>query len=311
MAGAHTPHSLIGTLRLAQWGRKWMAQTVIPWFFGGEWLTVGEGITKSRTPTGLELAVDSAEMAAKLAGDVAGFGGVPIIAKITGSGAAAGLYEATEQVFDDSADVWINKSGGYSFVAASAGEVREINGQIGLKIGSFVQVFPVTGDDGVVNWMCEQRLEFFVGKITANGGSGSYTVRRLKIDGTAYTPTTDVTATELNGQADIVVNSVVFVLGDGSTYRIWTGSFYDDGTTQDNSYTGEHTDAVRTGVDFTRGTNAKKYKFTVSVGDVYRHDGDQIWYQNRQDFILATNGTWQAVGDEYQTEIDAPEQDCS
>ena len=86
----------------------------------------------------------------------------PILAKITGVGTIGdgegntdGYYKATEQVWDDSTNEWIDKTNGRTWDGTSENlpELYEVNATKGVVNDVIVKVKKVSGDDGELHWL--------------------------------------------------------------------------------------------------------------------------------------------------------------
>lgn len=127
-------------------------------------------------------------------------------ALITSDGSTAGYYEADEQVWDDSADTWINKPGGFGFDSAGAGEVIEFNLNAHVPVGIVVPVYQIHGDDDEMHWFFSWDEHNVWGKPTAALGGGSYTVAELNGDASTVTGRT-FSAQEVSGRVGIPLAS--------------------------------------------------------------------------------------------------------
>ena len=153
-------------------------------------------------------------------------------------------------------------------------------------------------------------VEELWGEITAQGGGGSYTVKKLNDNLTDVTPIVSITVLEVNLMDDIPIESKVRVwLGCDEVYRTWAGSGF-DGTLKDTIYAGEHQQDARVNVDWTRGTvGEERYRFSAVVGEAYYDTGDEVWYEYRQDFRIDSMGRMKVIADEYRVTVETPE-DC-
>lgn len=197
--------TLLHSTRRYRIGMDWIAEIVGPWFFGMDWLDVDGLIEKERTPHGVRLSANAGQLAVQIA---ALSGAVrQKHAMITAVGSTDGHYEAYEQIWDDSAGLWINKpSGAYDFDAANEGELIEVNLNESVPVGVVVSAYYLLGDDGDHHWFFNWHEWEAWAKPTADLGSGSYTVEILDGDASTGTGVT-VTAEEVSGRAGIPIAS--------------------------------------------------------------------------------------------------------
>ena len=73
-----------------------------------------------------------------------------VIAKITGG---TGPYDATQQIWDASADVWVDKVGGLEWSTSELSQLREVNETINIAADTIVRVLAVGDDTGGKEWV--------------------------------------------------------------------------------------------------------------------------------------------------------------
>lgn len=113
----------------------------------------------------------------------------PILAKITGSGAEAGAYQAAEVIWDESESVYIDKPNGRTWDGGESPnlpELREVNGAGGIAADTIIQVLRTVGDEGAVEWV-----------FVAAGGASVAWAKVVSVDGN------EVTATPCDPQGNV------------------------------------------------------------------------------------------------------------
>ena len=102
--------------------------------------------------------------------------GPRVLAKITGEN-SAGVYTATQAVWDDSASEYIDLASGYTWDSGGSdqGDLYSRQGIAGLPTGVVVEALLEIGDDGEVRWVCESFGAMIpVNLAIASGSNGTY-----------------------------------------------------------------------------------------------------------------------------------------
>jgi hypothetical protein len=182
-----------------------------------------------------------------------------------------------------------------------------------IPLNSIVEVFQMADVEGNI-WFytCGPANESFWAKITAYS-AGFYAFTMLDDDAVTEQAVTGLFAKEIQGREGVNVGEIVRMYPDASTnntlFCFVCHSANDSGTIDDDTYTGEHTEAARTSTDWTRssqGTNRGTIR-TVMTGVAYYDAGDQILYGYVEDWSFDANGHLVSVSTERRVEIEAPE----
>ena len=169
---------------------------------------------------------------------------------------------------------------------------------------------------GVITSVTRERREVlnendsFWAKLTSSGAT--YDWVKLEDDAVTVTTTTGSDAVEVHGRDYIPTGEVV---------RMWVGGEDSDvvyrfvchsattGTPKNVTYSGEHQEAARSGVNWSRNAqgSGRGVKLTVITGVAYYDAGDEILYGYTQDLTFDGNGHLTDIGAEVRHIVAIPE----
>jgi hypothetical protein len=182
-----------------------------------------------------------------------------------------------------------------------------------IPLNSIVEVFQMSDVEGNI-WFytCGPANESFWAEITGTL-AGLYSWTMLDDDAVTFQTVTGVyNAKEIQGRQGVNVGEIVRMYPDASVdnslFCFVCHSANDDGSAQDNTYTGEHSEAARSGTSWRRasqGTNRGVIR-TVSTGVSYYDAGDETLWGYVEDWEFDANGHLVSISDERRVTIEVP-----
>lgn len=184
-----------------------------------------------------------------------------------------------------------------------------------IPINSIVEVFSMPDDQGQLwHFTAGPANESFWAKITGES-AGFYSWTKLSDDAVTeeMSVTGSVNAKEIQGRTGVNVGEIVRMWPDASTentlFCFVCHSANSDGTVDDASYSGEHSEAATTGIGWERnnqGTN-RGVKRTIMTGVSYYDSSDQTLYGYVQDYEWDANGHLVSISEERRVVIEVPD----